>query len=48
MCMEACAHTMRMEACARTYVLHTPYKSVQDMYVNGQVGISIKLSDVYC
>ena len=31
----------------RTYVLHTPYKSVQDTYVNMQVGISIKLSDVY-
>ena len=30
------------------YRLYTAYKSVQDTYVNGQVGISIKLSDMYC
>ena len=25
-------------ACAYTYVLHTPYKSVQDTYVKGHAG----------
>ena len=33
-------------SCACTYVLHTAYKSVQDTYVNGQVDISFKLSDM--
>ena len=33
---------------ARTYILHTPYKSVQDTYVDMQVGISIKLSECVC
>ena len=53
MCMEACAHTyvLHHRLYIRVYILYrlyTAYKSVQDTYVNGQVGISIKLSDMYC
>ena len=41
---------MRMEACTRTYIrtAHSIQISARHAYVNGQVGISIKMSDVYC